>query len=224
MATAIVSQSVRSSVTYPVQSEASSPRPHASVYEIVTEQVIRQLESGVAPWRKPWRTELPCNLVSGKAYRGLNVFLLAPQGYGSRYWLTMNQANKLCCEILKGERSSIITYWKIGKERTTSDANGREHTSKPFLLRYYRVWNVMQSDLAGKLGITGTSERTPSIDECERIVAGMPNPPRIIQDGRAWYRPSTDSIGIPARSAFNPAEYFFPTMFHPILHSPGPHT
>src|SRR5438874_2544224 len=68
---------------------------HSSVYQIVTEQVIKQLESGVAPWRKPWRTELPCNLISGKEYRGINPFLLAPQGYGSRYWLTFNQANKL---------------------------------------------------------------------------------------------------------------------------------
>jgi DNA invertase Pin-like site-specific DNA recombinase len=56
VATAIVSQSVRSSVPYPIQSAVSRPTPHASVYEIVTEQVIKQLESGVAPWRKPWRT------------------------------------------------------------------------------------------------------------------------------------------------------------------------
>jgi antirestriction protein ArdC len=95
VATAIVSQSVRSSVPYPVQSADDAPRSRASVYEIVTEQVIKQLESGVAPWRKPWRTEMPCNLLSQKPYRGLNVFLLASQGYASRYWLTFNQANKL---------------------------------------------------------------------------------------------------------------------------------
>ena len=47
-----------------------------NVYEIVTDKIIKQLESGVAPWRKPWRTELPVNLISQKAYRGLNVFLL----------------------------------------------------------------------------------------------------------------------------------------------------
>jgi antirestriction protein ArdC len=63
---------------------------HRNVYEIVTEQIIRQLEQRVAPWRKPWRTELPVNLVSGKPYRGLNVFLLGSQGYGSRYW---------CCSV-----------------------------------------------------------------------------------------------------------------------------
>jgi len=29
--------------------------PRSSVYEIVTSQIIKQLEAGVAPWRKPWR-------------------------------------------------------------------------------------------------------------------------------------------------------------------------
>jgi len=59
-----------------------------TAYEIVTESIIKQLESGVAPWRKPWRTEMPANLVSKKEYRGINIFLLASQGYGSRYWVT----------------------------------------------------------------------------------------------------------------------------------------
>src|SRR2546426_126240 len=107
MATPIVSQYVCSSVHSPIQTDAGS-RPHASVYEIVTEQVIKQLETGVAPWRKPWRTEMPCNLVSGKAYRGMNVFLLGSQGYASRYWLTFNQANKLGGHVKRGGRSSIV--------------------------------------------------------------------------------------------------------------------
>ena len=49
----------------------------STAYEIVTESIIKQLESGVAPWRKPWRTEPPANLVSKKEYRGINIFLLA---------------------------------------------------------------------------------------------------------------------------------------------------
>src|SRR3989475_10136063 len=116
MATSIVSQSVRSSVPYPIETEAGSPRPHASVYEIVTEQVIKQLESGVAPWRKPWRTESPVNLISGKPYRGLNVFMLATQGYESRYWLTFNQANKLGGHVKKGEKSTVVVLWHVGEE------------------------------------------------------------------------------------------------------------
>ena len=62
-----------------------------SVPEIVTSNIIEQLERGVAPWRKPWSTSIPRNLISKKPYRGLNVFLLATQGYGSPYWLTFNE-------------------------------------------------------------------------------------------------------------------------------------
>src|SRR6266436_9051455 len=50
-----------------------------SVYEIITEKIIKQLESGAAPWRKPWTCQTPANLVTQKEYRGLNIFTLASQ-------------------------------------------------------------------------------------------------------------------------------------------------
>src|SRR6266436_1373367 len=120
MATPIVSQSVRSSVLAPGQSEIGSSKPHASVYEIVTEQVIKQLESGLAPWRKPWRTLPPANLISKKPYRGINVFLLAFAGYGSQYWLTFNQARQLGGNVRKGEHGSKIIFWKCKTRETES--------------------------------------------------------------------------------------------------------
>jgi hypothetical protein len=49
--------------------------------EIITENVIKQLEQGVAPWREPWSTSIPRDLISKRPYRGLNVFTLATQGY-----------------------------------------------------------------------------------------------------------------------------------------------
>ena len=218
MATAIVSQSVRSSVPYPAQSETSTSRPHASVYEIVTEQVIKQLESGVAPWRKPWRTEMPCNLVSGKAYRGMNVFLLGSQGYASRYWLTFNQANKLGGHVKRGEQSSIVTFWHIGEEKIKTDGS----KTRPFLLRYYRVFNICQTEgIAEKLGLGESARPVASIEQCEAIVAGMPNRPKFEQSDRAWYRPSTDTVGMPARGLFSSAEEYYSTLFHELTHSTG---
>ena len=62
-----------------MQAESILPH-HSSVYSIVTEQILKQLESGVAPWHRPWTTQSPKNLVSGREYRGINVFLLASQG------------------------------------------------------------------------------------------------------------------------------------------------
>jgi antirestriction protein ArdC len=60
----------------------------SSVYDIVTERILAELEKGEVPWRKPWRSLPPANLVSKKPYRGINFFLLSLAGYGAQYWLT----------------------------------------------------------------------------------------------------------------------------------------
>jgi len=196
--------------------------PGRNVYQIVTDHIIRQLEQGVAPWRKPWRTETPCNLVSGKPYRGINVFLLTSQGYESRYWLTFNQARKLGGHIRKGERSTLVTFWHIGEEKIIRDTHGNERKQTPFLLRYYRVFNLRQTEgIAEKLGLGTSTARVASIEQCEAIAAGMPNAPRHEQSDRAWYRPSTDTVGMPPRSLFNSSEEYYSTLFHELTHSTG---
>ena len=52
--------------------------PKRNVYQLVTERIIERLEAGVVPWHKPWRSAvgMPRNLVSGREYRGVNVFVL----------------------------------------------------------------------------------------------------------------------------------------------------
>jgi antirestriction protein ArdC len=218
MATSIANQSDCGSVPSPAQSSIALPRQRSSVYEIVAEQVIKQLESGVAPWHKPWRTELPCNLVSGKEYRGMNVFLLGSQGYSSRYWLTFNQANRLGGHVKKGEHSSLVTFWHIGQEKIKADGS----KTRPFLLRYYRVFNLCQTEgIAEKLGLGESSRPVPSILQCEAIVAGMPNAPRMEQSNAAWYRPASDTLGMPARGLFSSAEEYYSTLFHELTHSTG---
>jgi antirestriction protein ArdC len=120
----------------------ASPVPRGSVYNIIADRIIKQLESGVAPWRKPWTAKLPVNLISQKSYRGLNVLTLASQGYPSRFWLTFYQANKLGGRIRKGEHSSPVIYWNLGEEREYTTRDGETRVSKPFLLRYSNVQPV----------------------------------------------------------------------------------
>lgn len=193
-----------------------------SVYQIVTDQILTQLQNGVVPWRKPWNTATPANLVSGKEYRGINPFLLASQGYGSRYWLTFNQAAKLGGSVRKGEKSSIVTFWNIGEEKLVTNSEGKTRKTKGFLLRYYRVFNVEQTEgIAEKLGLGNSPAPIPDIPQCEKIVAQMPHAPSFEQDSRAWYRPSTDSVGMPSKSLFHSSEEFYSTLFHELTHSTG---
>jgi antirestriction protein ArdC len=193
-----------------------------SVYEIVTEKIIKQLESGVAPWRKPWTCQTPANLITQKEYRGLNVFTLASQGFPSRFWLTYNQATKLGGRIRKGEKSSPVIFWNIGDERDTTAQDRAKETSRPFLLRYYSVFNLSQAegiDIPASL-LQETRTNDP-IETCEQIVTNMPVPPAFEQSDKAWYSPTNDVVGMPARGLFCSSEEYYVTEFHELAHSTG---
>src|SRR5258708_31337929 len=125
MATPSIKHSCATVVSPPFQPAVHPSRPRGSVYEIVTARILEQLEQGVVPWHKPWRTEIPCNLVSGKPYRGINVFLLGMQAKESKYWLTFKQANQLGGHVRAGEKASVVTFWNVGEEKL----NGSERES-----------------------------------------------------------------------------------------------
>ena len=193
-----------------------------SVYEIVTEKIIKLLESGAAPWRKPWTSQTPATLVTQKEYRGLNVFTLASQGFPSRFWLTFNQATKLGGRIRKGEKSSPVIFWNIGDERETTTQDGTNESSRPFLLRYYSVFNLSQAediDIAASL-LQETRTNDP-IETCEQLVKNMPDSPAFEQSDIAWYSPSNDVVGMPARGLFHSSEEYYATVFHELAHSTG---
>jgi antirestriction protein ArdC len=190
----------------------------ATVYEIVTSEIIAKLESGVVPWRKPWTTKPPCNLVSQKEYRGINIFMLSASGFPSPYWLTFNQASKLGGRVKAGERSNMVVYWNVGQEKLNPKTG---KISKPFLLRYSRVFNLSQTEgIQSKLGIEDRAP-VPDIAACESLVAAMPNAPAIGPSDRAWYRPSTDAVGIPPKTAFHSSDAYYATLYHELGHSTG---
>ncbi|WP_238456637.1 ArdC-like ssDNA-binding domain-containing protein [Desulfotruncus arcticus] len=53
----------------------------ATVYQIVTNEIIKKLEAGTIPWRKPWRDAGAVNWKTQKPYRGINAILLDPGEY-----------------------------------------------------------------------------------------------------------------------------------------------
>jgi len=200
------------------------------VYAIVTEKIINLLEQGAVPWRRPWTsTGLPCNLVSKKPYRGLNVFLLSASKYVSPFWLTYRQATELDGHVRKGEESTIVIFWKADDVKESSeDLDTQENDDKNrrrFLLRYYRIFNLEQCELPqavlDKLPKIETHEHD-SIEAAERIIACMPNPPKIQYAGsKAFYSPITDRITLPPRELFASAEEFYATALHETIHSSG---
>jgi antirestriction protein ArdC len=208
----------------PFQPVVNPPKPHGSVYQIVTDAIIKQLENGVIPWQKLWHTAFPKSLRSLREYRGINVLLLASQGFSSPYWLTFNQAMELGGYIRKGEHSTFVTFWKRSPYKTHNAETGEDETRQGFLLRYYRVFNLCQTEgIAEKLGLstTGESSRVPNLEQCEAIVKGMRFAPRFESSNAAWYRPLTDTVGMPSRDTFDSPETYYATLFHEMAHSTG---
>jgi len=118
-----------------------------NVYDIITERILKKLEGGTVPWRKPWQggdAGIPRNVVTGFPYRGINVFLLAAAGYASPYWLTFRQAKRRGGNVRKGEHGTPVIFWKW-RDPEDGEHGGEDERAIP-VLRYYLVFNVEQCD------------------------------------------------------------------------------
>lgn len=198
------------------------------VYKLVTDRILALLQQGVVPWKKPWKTTgslvPPSNLVTHRPYRGINVFLLIAQGYGSPFWLTFKQAQQRGGHVRRGEHGTPIVFWRIDEE--TSDAEGEQSSSETrrILLRYYTVFNVEQCE---GIEITGSSaaEGGPAFDPipaCEAVYTHMANRPQLRHGGeRAFYRRSDDLVQLPKPESFTRPEHYYSTQLHELGHATG---
>ncbi|MDE0194345.1 MAG: zincin-like metallopeptidase domain-containing protein, partial [bacterium] len=193
----------------------------------------------VVPWQKPWHAKVgaPRNGVSGRYYRGLNVFLLSHAGFESPWWFSPKQVNDLGGHIIKGEKVSWCHFFKPWLPKSdqadpleveADEADGS--TRRPiWIIRAYRVVNLDQC--AGP-GIGTFREKHPPVQgpvkdndpiaACEEIVAAMPDPPSVRHGGnRACYWPAVDQIRMPRRETFVGSEEYYSTLFHELTHSTG---
>jgi antirestriction protein ArdC len=195
----------------------------ARVYEIVTDRIIKQLEAGVVPWHKPWRERgrsgLPRNILTGREYRGINVWILLNTGFSSAYWLTFKQARQLGGHVRKSEIGLPVVYWKFASREVQ---DGDETIEKSYALcRYYTVFNIEQCDGLAVPAESPLSE-VDAIEECEAIVNAWVGKPVLRHGGdRASYSKIEDCVRMPMIGDFESAEEYHSTLFHELIHSTG---
>ena len=114
------------------------------IYQEVTTNIINALEKGTAPWVKPWDGK-PRNGASGHGYRGINHLLLGCSPHGDPRWYTYNQANGLGAPIGKGEKSSLVVFWKFIRKSASaaSEAESNKDGMIP-IIKHYNVFNSIQ--------------------------------------------------------------------------------
>jgi antirestriction protein ArdC len=208
----------------------------------VTDRIIHMLETGVAPWQKPWNpTEassgMPMNPTTGKPYRGGNaIHLMATallRGCADPRWMTYRQAAERGWQVRRGEKGTQIEFWeaKAGRETSTepiraandgeqlADPAG-EHRGNRLIHRVYTVFNAMQID-----GVPEWMPKQQSIFEV--VEAGkriLKNSGAIIlhdQADRALYNRAVDSIHLPPIHAFQDGAGYYGTALHELAHWTG---
>lgn len=200
------------------------------IYQKITDNIVAKLEQGVVPWQKPWHDNglMPRN-IKGRPYRGINPLLLNSFDYSSPFWLTYKQAKELGGNIKKGEKATMVVFWKlITTAKTTENNQGEteiEQKSFPYL-RYYNVFNLEQTENI-PLNKIPQIEHTPEIEfspikRAEKLLAEWEDKPKVEHGGsRACYSPMFDNIKMPEPKYFKSSEEYYCTLFHEYVHSTG---
>lgn len=194
------------------------------VFQQVTDRILAQLEKGVAPWKQSWVHGQPVNYVSKRPYTGLNQILLACSPYQSPFWLTLKQVNDLKGRVNKGEKATLVIFWKISHVEET-DGSGNKGMVKKFLLRYYYVFNIEQTSLPvpePEGSVFGNVDQQ-KFEACEKILAEFPNRPfyQIEAHNNPLYIPSIDLIKMPKSHQFTSLAEYYGTFFHEAIHATG---
>jgi antirestriction protein ArdC len=193
------------------------------VYQMVTDRIIALLEAGTVPWQKPWSASgLPMNVLSKRAYRGINLWLLLSLNYERNLFLTWDQLKKIGGSVNQGQHGHIVVFWKqVKKVPEELDEKGNARTTP--MLRYYKVFNVEQCrDIPKDLIPELVTDDMDSLHECEAIISTMPDCPVIKhKEQKAFYHVGEDYINMPKKKSFTSPESYYSTLFHELVHSTG---
>lgn len=195
-----------------------------TVYEIINNRVIKLLESGNIPWKKPWKPgDAPRNY-RGTIYRGVNVWILEAtrqdKGYKSNVWMTYNQALGLKGQVRGGEHGTPVIFWHFVEQK---DKQNSDKKSSFAMLRYYTVFNYDQIDGLPELKVTESTLQTD--EKLESIYQNMPGKPAIKSGGnKAFYSPTLDYVGMPPLAQFENTSGYYSTLYHELGHSTGHET
>jgi antirestriction protein ArdC len=206
-----------------------------NIYEVVTERVIAGLKEQGLKYFRPFTVDgniyAPVNHSTGKAYKGINTFLLNAEmwahGYSRNEWVTYKQAEACGGSVKKGAQATGIVFWNVSychKDKWYSAAQlqkagiRKADASEGWSMRVYYVFNLEQCEgLEAKYSSEANATLEPSLLDayCTRESIFT-----IVGD-KAAYSPSKDAIMMPPRDSFVSQAAYDHTFIHEAIHSTG---
>ena len=199
----------------------------SDIAQRITDSIIKQLESGVAPWVKPWKDNgQPTNAKTGEIYQGINYFWLSMLQGGeagtSNYWLTYNQAKDMGAQVKKGAKGVQVIFYKqlaIGDKSEGQEGEGNQKVIP--MLKTYTVFNAdFVEGLPAKIAEPLSCEPFVAIEKAQAFIDCMS---ATIKEGggRAYYATEQDFIALPTKETFKTNQDFYATALHELGHWTG---
>ena len=203
------------------------------IANIVTDKIIKSMETGMVPWRQPWNDSFttPTSLATGKKYRGINNLILTMvgqiEGYETGLWGTYKQfagmEPRSCANgsVTKDESGTPVILWKPIKKM---NADGEEESF--MLMRYFTVFNIAQTNVEIPEKYKKIERKPVPVLEGLKTAMNYPNGPKIahLEQDKAFYVPSLDEITLPNVDQFKSSTDYAQTVLHEIAHSTGHET
>jgi antirestriction protein ArdC len=217
----------------------------AELIDNINNTIIAGLQAKGLQWFKPFKdsTTMQWSAInsSGKAYRGINQFILSAKAIEKGWvnkWFTFAQVSKLDGRVNKGEKSTDVYLWKVnfaveiaGKVQYFDKlekvpAHLQKDAKKTFYLQTFKVFSISQTSLP-----IDTPSQPIEVTELEADA----NAEAILEawtkevtlkhsgQGRAYYSPSGDYIHMPAKTTeqWKSNGDYYKVFFHEAIHSTG---
>lgn len=187
----------------------------SGIHHTITARLVAAIEAGAGEWRMPWHhggsTLRPSNVLSGRAYQGINTLVLwadaSAKGYGSAVWGTYRQWQQLGCQVRKGMKAAPVVFY--GQKEQEGDC-------PQWFARTNAVFNADQ--------VEGYEAPPPvTVDTLPDVEAFVAQTGASLAHGgdRACYVPKTDQILMPEREKFKGTEAYYATLMHELTHWTG---
>jgi antirestriction protein ArdC len=207
-----------------------SDKSRFDLHQTLTDQIVAAIERVSADdFRLPWHRSgmsgiQPRNALTRNAYRGINIVSLwvaaEVHQYPHALWATYKQWQELGAQVRKGERSSLVVFFKeydVEPDPQVEDDDGRRRVA-----RHSSVFNVAQADNFALPDMPATS----IVERDAAAEAFFAATKADIRHGgeRAFYHTSGDFIQMPDERLFRGSQYgtatedYFCVLAHETTH------
>jgi antirestriction protein ArdC len=192
---------------------------HQSTYDKITTGIIAAVERNPGAPKMPWHTAAghtllaPANGVTKAHYRGINILLLwiaaAERGFPSSHWGSYKQWASVGGQVRGGETATRIVFFKeFDVDPTSNPAGGPtdnpKDDGKRMTARTYSVFNAAQVDGVVMPDVAPEPDHGPLTRHAAFDAFVAATGAEIVWMGHsAYYRPSTDTITMPAAHLFH---------------------